>query len=282
MNIDDYVPDLPEADWQRVKPFVLGVLHDVVPHLSYSHAAVTNAVARHVDWCANVAGFPQTTDALFRRDVIAYAVDLMPTSSPSTRGRQRALLLRVGEQLGTVQALLPLTPLSAAQPSQPYTPAEVDELCGWAEYQSSADRRSSACALVALGLGAGLPTRDLCTITALDITDAGRAVQVAGSRPRTITVEAPWASLLGQLAWEAADPSATLFRPGTRWHTNIVTVFVDRSSGLSVHPTTQRMRATWIVERLTTGTPMHQLLYAAGVTSMDALVRYEKFLPRVA
>ncbi|WP_417540980.1 hypothetical protein [Microbacterium maritypicum] len=137
MNVDDYTPDLPEEDWRRVEQFVRVLVRDALPHVPDSPAAVTNAVARHVDWCVNVAGFRQEASALFRRDVIAYAVDLMPTSSPSTRGRQRALLLRIGEHLGFVEALPTLTPLSAAQPSRPYTAGEVDELFGWAEYQSS-------------------------------------------------------------------------------------------------------------------------------------------------
>lgn len=281
MNIDRYTPDLPDEDWQRVASFVMDIVHDVLPQVPYSPAAVTNAVARHVDWCVNEAGFSMERGALFRRDVIAYAVDLIPTSSPSTRGRQRALLLRVGEQLGTVESLPPLTPLSAAPPSQPYTAEEVDELCAWAEYQNTSARRASALALIGLGLGAGLPTRDLCSIRARDVEDSGARVHVSGARPRTVPVGPAWAPLLDEAERAAADPSMPLFRPGTRWHANIVTVFVDRSSGINVHPTTQRMRATWIVEQLTVGTPMHQLLQAAGVKSMDALVRYEKFLPRV-
>jgi integrase len=281
VDVDRYTPDLPDDDWQRVESFVKNVVYDALPHVPYSPAAVTNAVARHVDWCVNVAGLPVERGALLRRDVIAYAVDLMPTSSPSTRGRQRALLLRVGEHLGTVESLPPLSTLSAASPSQPYTAEEVDELCAWAEYQSTSSRRASARALISLGLGAGLPTRDLCSIRARDVEGSGSRVHVSGARPRTVPVGPAWAPVLAQAAREVADPSATLFRPGTRWHANIVTVFVDRSSGISVHPTTQRMRATWIVEQLTVGTPMHQLLRAAGLKSMDALVRYEKFLPRV-
>lgn len=277
----DYRPNLPEEDWQRVSSFAMGVVHDVLPHVPYSPAAVTNAVAHHVDWCVNVAGFPMERRALFRREVVAYAVDLIPTSSPSTRGRQRALLLRVGEHLGTVESLPPLTPLSAASPSQPYTAAEVDDLCGWAEYQNTSARRASARALISLGLGAGLPARDLCSVRATDVEDSGKRVRVGGAHPRSIPVGPTWAPLLDEAASEASNPSATLFRPGTRWHANCVTVFVDRSSGIAVRPTTQRMRATWIVERLTLGTPMHTLLHAAGVQSMDALVRYEKFLPHV-
>lgn len=281
MDVEEYTPDLPTEDWLRVRPVVVEIIREVADHLPYPLAAVTNAVAHHVDWCANVAGFPMAKESLFRRDVIAYAVDLMPTSSPSTRGRLRAILLRTGEQLGTMEALPPLTPLSASLPSAPYTPDEIEDLCGWAEFQSSAARQASARALIALGLGAGLPTRDLCSIRALDVGQGGEHVHVGGRNPRTVPVSPTWAPALDHVAQHASDSSATLFRPGTRWHPNIVTVFVERSSGLSTRPTTQRMRVTWIVGQLTRGTPMHLLLHAAGVKSMDALVRYEKFLPHI-
>lgn len=277
-----YTPDLPAEDWMRIQAFVIGVVNEILPHLSYAPASVINAIAHHVDWCANVAGYPLDRATLFRWDIIAYAVDNMPTTSPSTRGRRRSLMFRVGEHLGVIETPRRLPPLGAAPPSQPYSASEILELSAWAEYQNAAERRHSALALVALGLGAGLPTRDLCSVRASDISAFGRDVAVGGSHPRTVPIVEAWASVLAELAGTSADPTARLFRPSARWHTNIVTVFVDRSGDTPVRPTTQRMRATWIVERLTTGTPMHLLLQMAGVASMDALVRYEKFLPSVA
>ncbi|MPT14552.1 MAG: site-specific integrase [Microbacterium sp.] len=281
MQVQDYDPDLPAVDWAQVQPFVLAVVQEVTAGVPYPPAAIVNAVAHHVDWCVNVASLPLDRGALFRRDIIGYAVDKMPTTSPSTKGRRRSLLLRVAEQLGVELPPAPLTPLAAAQPSQPYRPDEVAELCGWAEYQATEARRVSALALISLGLGAGLPTRDLSAVRAMDVRDDGRVVTVRGTRPRSVPVGPVWASLLQEIRHEADFPEAVLFRPGARWHANIVTVFVDRSSGIAVRPTTQRMRATWIVEQLTVGVPMHKLLYRAGVTSMDALVRYEKYLPSV-
>lgn len=281
MEVHDYDPDLPAVDWAHVQPFVLAVVQEVTAELPYPPAATMNAVAHHVDWCVNEARLPLDREALFRRDIIGYAVDRMPTTSPSTKGRRRSLLLRVAEQLGVESPPAPLTPLAAAQPSQPYRPEEIAELCGWAEYQATTVRRVSALALISLGLGAGLPTRDLCAVRATDVQVDGRVVTVHGARPRSIPIGPVWAPLLEEVHHEADSPEAPLFRPGARWHANIVTVFVDRSSGIGVRPTTQRMRATWIVEQLTVGVPMHTLLHRAGVTSMDALVRYEKYLPSV-
>lgn len=283
MTESAYTPDLPAGDWAKVREFTFAVAIDVAPRVPYPFESVMNAIAHHVDWCANIAGYPLEREAIFRRDVIAYAVDNMPTSSPSTRGRRRSLMLRVGEQLGVIDAPRPLPPLRAAPPSQPYSAAEIIDIRMWAEYQTTPERRHSALALIALGLGAGLPTRDLFSIRGCDVDRSGGDVVVAGGiHPRTVPVKEPWASVLAELRQASADSTTRMFRPRARWHDNIVTVFVNRSGGVSVRPTTQRMRATWIVERLATGTPMHLLLHAAGVSSMDSLVRYEKFLPSVA
>lgn len=272
---NDYTPVLPASDWELIRPFVLQVVAAVEPQLPYSMASLINAVTHHVDWCVNTAGLAPRREELFRRDVIGAAVAMMPTTQSSTRGRRRSILLRVGETLGVIPVAAPLPPLAAASPSAPYTANEVDEVFRWANIQSDKDAPSSL-ALVTLGLGAGLPTRDLATVTAQNVSDGGARVHL---RDRMVPVLDDWADELAELAHRAPDKNATLFRPGVAWSKNVVTVFVARSFGSGLRPSTQRMRATWLVHHLSTGTPMQDLLHAAGLQSMDALVRYERFLP---
>ena len=272
---DAYDPHLPEDDWARVRAFVLAVVAEVEPALPYPSASILNAVAHHVDWCVNIAGLPLARHDLFRRDVIAAAVAVMPTTQTSTKGRRRSLLLRVGEALGVIPATPALPPLSAANPSAPYTGNEIDEVYRWASMQSDKDH-PSALALISLGLGAGLPTRDLAGVRAQDVRADGGAVAL---KDRVVPVLDEWADELAALARQASDPSSSLFRPTVQWSKNVVTVFVGRSLGSGMRPSTQRMRATWLVHHLSTGMPMQDLLSAAGLQSMDALVRYERFLP---
>lgn len=270
-----YEPQLPEGDWALIRAFVLAVVEDVDSQLPYPSASTLHAVTHHVDWCVNTVGLPLSRADLFRRDVIAAAVATMPTAQTSTRGRRRSLLLRVGEALGTIPVMPALPPLSAATPSTPYTRNEVDEIYRWASTQSDKDR-PSAFALAALGLGAGLATRDLAAVRARDVRYGGAYVRVS---ERDVPVLDEWVEELRLLAFRAPDKDARLFRPGVAWSKNVVTVFVGRSLGSGMRPSTQRMRATWLVHHLSTGTPMQDLLNAAGLQSMDALVRYERFLP---
>lgn len=179
------------------------------------------------------------------------------------------------EALGVIPVAAVLPPLAAASPSAPYTANEVDEVVRWANFQNDKDQ-PSALALITLGFGAGLPTRDLAMVAARDVAADARWIRVAG---RDVPVLDDWADELVARVHHAVDKNATLFRPGTSWSKNVVTVFVARSFASGMRPSTQRMRATWLVHHLSMGTPMQDLLAAAGLQSMDALVRYERFLP---
>src|SRR5690606_30739208 len=140
-------------------------------------------------WAHLVAGMPLDGAILFRRDVIGYSVAMMPTRSPSTMGRTRSVLLRVGECLGAIEVPPALPKLAPADPSEPYRPDEVDELRSWAYLQRDTAQRASAQALLALGLGAGLPTRDLARVRAVDVDlEAGTVRVAAGAFPRVIIV----------------------------------------------------------------------------------------------
>ncbi|TDL45284.1 hypothetical protein [Microbacterium oleivorans] len=279
--MDSYDPRLPLVAWDRISDFVRQVTTEITGQVPYTDSAVLNAVAYHVDWCVNLAGFTLDRDDIFCREVIGAAVAAMPTAHSSSKGRRRSILFRVGETLGAIPVPPPLPPLAAAAATAPYSASEVDQLRLWAATQGSRDE-PSARALVALGLGAGLATRDIGRVSANNITDHGALVQITGPEARFVPVSDPWGDELADLAAQAEIPNAPLFRPGVAWSKNVITVFVARSARTGMRPSTQRMRATWLVQHLMVGTPMQDLLSAAGLTSMDALVRYEKFLPPAA
>ena len=275
----EYRPQLPESEWVEISMYVTTTVASVHRGLTYPVEALLNAVTHHVDWCHNIAGLPLETTALFRRDVIGAAVAVMPTTSTSTMGRRRSMLLRVGETLGVIPVPPPLPPLAAALPSAPYSLQEVTDLWGWADLQSSRKVRASALALLSLGIGAGLTSRELCTVRAVDVLDDGAAVVAGGQERRVVPVVDDWQEDLAIVARLALDPGGSLFQPGIAFHKNIVANFVQRTRGWQIKPTVQRMRVTWLVRHLTEGCPIQDLLAWSGLKSMDALVRYQRFFP---
>ncbi len=275
VDLARYTPDLPDGAWAGIRCFVLDAVGDCIAELSYPAASVVNAVAHHVDWCINVAGYSPARETIFRRDVIGAATAVMNTTQSSTRGRRRSILLRVGEALGAIPRTPKLAPLSAAVPSTPYSPDEVDGIWQWALHQQHG-KTLPAQVIAILGLGAGLPPRDLCSVRALDVIDTGRAIRVG---ERVVPVSGDWQADLRDIVIRASEAQAPLFRPLIAGSKNMVPNFVASCADLGMRPSVQRMRATWLVEHLTAGTPMQDLLWWAGLKSMDALVRYERFLP---
>ncbi|MFJ6678606.1 hypothetical protein ACIQLK_05680 [Microbacterium sp. NPDC091382] len=276
----EYTPTFAENEWRQLKPFVSDVASRVAEHVRYPEAAILHSVAHHAHWAHLVAGMPLRAEVLFSRDVIAYSVSMIPTSRPSTMARHRSILLRVGEALGIIDTDRPLPRLRAADPSAPYSAAQIQELRTWATLQRDPASRRSAHALITLGIGAGLPTRDLSRVRAADIDlDFSHLTVISGNSPRTVRVAREWTEDLRAVARRAEHWDASLFRPGIEFHKNVVHTFVQRSVAQEIGPTTQRMRATWLVRNLSVGVPMQDLLHWAGLKSMDALVRYQQFLP---
>ena len=87
--------------------------------------------------------------------------------------------------------------------------------------------------------------------------------------------------------WEAAlieraasmDPGKYAFRENhTTFYPNLVSNFVDRGQPTRARLTTQRLRATWIVNHLDAKTPIVALVEAAGVESLEAFTRYLCFV----
>jgi len=222
---------------------------------------------------------------VFNRAVIAEYIDAGCNHiSPASRGNRRSKLLRMAELLlPPDQRVLRLVPLPSADASAPYSSADITMLRGWATGQNTVHRTQGAHVLLFLGLGAGLSTSEIANAKVEDVTfdDQGTLVAVTGARKRIVPVLAEWENVLEGLTAQRAG-AEFLFRPNrTSSYVNLVSNFVARTAGTQIRPTPGRMRATWIVNHLTAGTPIPALVEAAGVESLEPFTRYLKFVPGI-
>lgn len=243
--------------------------------IPYRPGVATSALQSHAIWAHIDRHLPLDANYLFRRDVIATAVSQLPFTSEATLGRRRAILLRVGEALGIVDR--PFPPLSGSAPSTPFSPAEVTALRVWASTQRD-DRVKDSWALLALGLGAGLTAREIMMTRAADVR-ANSVVITSMVQSRNAFTLPIWRDELSRLANDAQDSLAPLFKPHVAIYPNKIGDFVRSTWGDYPRPTPQRLRATWLVEMMAVGLPVQDLLYVTGLRSLDALARYERFLP---
>lgn len=155
----------------------------------------------------------------------------------------------------------------------------------WAAGQVTPTARRDAITLLALGAGAGLATEDIDGLTAgmVTVSDAGVLLSVPGRRPRLVPVLAEWEEpIIAAAAVVPADrPLFKDRRSMTAFNKNFVGNFVNRSAGVGIKPSVQRLRATWIVGHLATSIPVVAFMAAAGVESLNAFSRYLCFVPDI-
>ncbi|WP_193510188.1 hypothetical protein [Cryobacterium sp. BB736] len=167
-------------------------------------------------------------------------------------------------------------PISRSSPTRPYSPEEIADLRSWAATQSTELRRRDAWTMLALGLGAGLATRELLELQSTDVMigpDRSTAqVIVWRDRTRAVPLLTAWVPTLLRTVAES-PPGGWLFRPGRqKAMPGQVTDFLTRSrSPLDVRPS--RMRATWLNHHLNEGTPADEILRISGLKNFAALDR---------
>lgn len=278
---------MPADQWAQIADFVRAAVTDCRGGTVYSARELFKATTPLAAWCFWTAGLELDREEVFHPEVIAeFIARGTPQWSRPTAANRRSQLMRMSELLlphPTRPVRLP--PMWSANPSKPYTPAEVVAMRSWAGGQTSHYMVVNSTVLLALGLGAGMSAAEVCEVRTghLHVDDEGVLVEVVGKRPRLVPVLAEWEPVLVALAGTSAiRPDLYVFRPQrTTSNKNTISNFVAKTNAPRVHPSLLRMRATWIVTHLSAGSPVKALVEAAGVDSLEALTRYLRFVPDV-
>ncbi len=172
------------------------------------------------------------------------------------------------------------TALATRTVAPPYSPSELRLLQVDALHQPSAIRRRGARAFLALGLGAGLDGRWVGSVTAADVRrrDTVVEVRVGPPAPRWVVVRANWEDEVLDLARTAGTQYLMGGRSTSRHRV------ADKVKGLSCptnHPALSppRLRSTWLVEHLATGTRLPELCRAAGFEGLTTLTDLLRCVP---
>ena len=287
LSVDTYTPALPPAHWEAIRGFVRESVLSLPDLDQQGIRRYLPPVTKHVHWCWQTAGLPLQREIIFHRDTIEeFARVGLPDLAPTTRGNYRTVLLRVAEHFMPLEERVSrLTPLCNPMPSTPYTEHDVQRLRSWAAGQATARRRVEAQTLLALGLGAGLTAAEIVAVRVADLIadDEGIQVHVRHQRERLVPVLAQWEPALLHLI-EHAPPQRCafgVFRESEQAGRNYVNRFVEKSNGMGLKPNSHRMRATWMVNHMAWGTPIKLLRDAAGLTTLETLDRYMRFVPDV-
>ena len=269
--------------WSVIGPYARDVVARLRDGTRQDEDAIYAAVTPFLLWCWQTRALDLTDERVLRaRNVNAFIASGMPHHLWSSRATIRSALWRILEQLAPAEAVESRRSIGRRDPTQPYSSTEVAALYSWADTQTTGHRRDDALALLALGLGAGLSTRELLSVTGehCRVRDDVTWIKVTGARSRDVLVGREWGRTLASVVEHRRD--TLLFRPGRASVADgQVTDFVTRSrTSLDVRPS--RMRTTWLLGHLRDQTPPAKLLEFSGLTSLAALDRIAVFLPSEA
>ncbi len=282
-SMDPYRPNsIPEDGWDRIADFVQEAVTDCVEFCAYSHRELMVAAAPHVWWSHQTCGLKLSRNLIFRRDVIADHIERgCRHLAPASAGNRRSQLLRMAEILLPNQPAIPMPALPAAEPQPPYSAAEITQLRSWARGQRTNYAQRNCEILLALGLGAGLLAADVRSLRVRHVLedDNGVLLRVPGTKARSVPVLREWEDIFTSGMGSRDNRDGYLFRPRrTKFNSNLIGNFVDKTDISNVRPNLQRMRTTWIVKHLAAATPVQALVAAAGVQSVEAFGRYMTFV----
>lgn len=279
-HLMEYTPRIDAQRWERIADFVRDTVAITAPQTSYTSNRIFLVLSLYVDWAVNIAGLPMTAKVLFRRETISMFIARPPRKlGEGTLRNYRSMLLRVAEILLPEHNTVAMKPLNGRTSVAPYTAKEDEALRLWAIGQNTELRRSRAMMMLAFCGGAGLRAIEIAELEVGHVTfDDGVLVHVLGQNAREVPVLAEWA-VFARTSLIGMDPSEPVF--GTRnreSHKNLLSRFTEKTTG-DIRPRSDRLRATWIVKHLTAGTPMKDLMRAAGVQKFENLSRHLQYVP---
>lgn len=287
--VQDYRPRaLPAAQWQVVAPFVrpLALTH-LVPTAVSAESLRNDMLA--LAWTATVAverlGEELTVQGVLSPATIEYAIGVSPWTT-RVKGARRSVLVSLGRQLNPEWPFGD-TPVAYGYetPDAPYTAEEQRQLVQWSYSLGTDYQRAGARTYLALGLGAGLRSKEMATLTRGDVTvDAAGVLVTArgyrGAGTRNVPVRAEWEQVVGTYVRALPNSSSLVLFPQRAHATteSVAAILTRIGKPQHVRLDSRRLRTTWVVSLLNEFVPEAVVARAAGLASLQ---HFTSWLPEV-
>jgi len=286
-KMNDYTPELPSQYVAKIRTFTEDAVALALPQTSYTVETLLRPTMHFVYWVVFVAGAELDASVVFSRELIEYYVrETMSNLTEGTRRNYRSWLFRVAEAANPEANPHNPMPLNERALDTPYTSGELVRLNRWTAGQGTSYSRDAAKVLVALGVGAGLSSREIAMLRRDDLTVAenGTVTLVAtkGTKVREVVVAVDYENTIASAIKVMPENTFVFLPQRTRTENDVVSAFVARTSRPTGTPTVrvQRMRNTWLVTQMTNRVDVLTLMEAAGLQSLESISRLAGFVPR--
>lgn len=286
VRINNYVPRIPAEDWAPIASFVRQAVADAEPKRLDTTRNMLAVVTSLADWCNAVACCEVTYPVVFEVTMIERFIAQLDGVLPKTKATYRSVLLRVAEKLvGPQLSSYRYKQFPRSTAPDAYSAEEQLDLRTIRNNQVTDYRRTNLGVFIALGAGAGISTGELNRARHSHLREfaGGLVLDVQGTNrsSRTVPVLAKWEDMLRD-SLDGFTKNSWLFAPlrENEDSPNSATRLVASCNSVTTQPTLWRLRATWLVDHLNAGTPLPDLLEAAGYESLSKFERFIPFLDR--
>ena len=199
--INAYTPrEITPETWVAIRETVLGWVRSTFPSAAQTALVRTRVSAHYLSWCL-AQGFPIEAERVLTEDLIEawFASDDVAVLAKGTYRSH----LRTVAKANTKLAVWTPTPQDMRRDSirGPYTPAEVQLYRDLVMTQGTARRRRVFDVILHLGLGFGLTSSEICSLSVCDITQQDGLV-LASVNERVVPARAPYAQDIVRLIEE--------------------------------------------------------------------------------
>lgn len=230
----------------------------------------------YVDWALD-QGVPMTIGDLMDHAVIdRWVATNSAGKSDITWGNRHSRIRNLARHVNPGPSAPPRPePFTRKAVQAPYSRAEVAAIERLAIAQPTRRLRRQLCAMVGLGLGAGLSSRDLRHLrrSHVHLCPSGRlVVHVPGDNARTVPVLPRYVTFLEAGLQGLKDDDLVLGQQPERRKITagiVATAAIDHSA---ITLRQARLRATWLLELITTPVALADLMSMAGLTGGSSLV----------
>lgn len=279
-----------DAVWEAIRPLLLEALAELNPPSVTSFYRDTRGMLPFLTWC-HLRGFALDRAVVFHPEHIETWSDWAHDEVEAKRSKltkstvtdYTTLLRRLGPKLNPGA---PWPPRSSRVPGGVkkglracYTDAEVALLDRSIAKMPEGDRKRLAVGTIAMGLGFGPQVAEAQEFRGRDVlaTSEGVFARINGKNERLVPVSEPWATRLTELADLYPDEPFIKIAEGRNAYANAARS-INLGRGVpAISP--QRMRTTWMVDRLRVGVDARQLRDWAGLESLSFLLDMTTFLP---
>lgn len=282
---------LSDAVWDEIRPLFLDCLATLNPPSVMSFYRDSRAMMPFLAW-GHLRGFAMTREDLFQPELIETWSEWQQDEIVARRETKltkksvsdyTTALRGLGPQLNesapwpVKNAVVPGGAHKGIRPG--YTDHEVGLMVRAVHNMPEGDKKRLAWGTLVMGLGFGPAVAEAQQFTGRDVvsTTEGVFAALGSDRERLIPVVATWVDALLALAAEFPDVPFIRITAGRNAYANAIrSVELGRDVPV-ISP--QRLRTTWMVDRLRAGVDPRVLRDLAGLTSLSFLLDLVPYMP---